>query len=83
MQELGMIPLPGCQWQAKVYRDPLLKTVINLVMTVAGSGGSPSTNTQSRFLTTYYLYPEVVGSSWYSCSVRHLIFLFSFELFVF
>ena len=71
-----MIPLPGCQWQVKVYRGPLLKTVIILVVTVTGSGGSPSTNTQPRFLTTYYLYHGVVGSSWYSCSVRHLIFLF-------
>ncbi len=33
------------QWQMKVYRDPLLKNVIILVVTVPGRGDNPTTTT--------------------------------------
>ena len=39
---IGLSPLPGCQWQMKVYRDPLLKNKIILVVTVPGQGDNPT-----------------------------------------
>ena len=74
---LGCGPLPGCQWQMKVYiyRDSLLKMVIFLVVTGILGGGHIQSIAIFIFICLFiYIYIYIDGAS-----INHLLAVVSFR----